>query len=139
MSKHSDICEQLYASSLQDIKWQPFDREATLIFNQDNASLELRLRGVHLFCFRQSLSKYDEPFGKECHVQLVHIQQQNQFMSSFLNGELNFLSNVIIYDSSGVPQDHASFHNPQHLLIVCMRGDLDVICEEITLMNSRDE
>ena len=131
MPKTPNISELLYGRALHDIRWRPFDREADLVF--DESAVILRLSGLHMFCFRQSLLGPEQAFGRECYVHLVQVHPESEFLNAFLNKRLSFSSDVGVYDCSGnIPEDYA-FRPPQHVLVVCGRGHLDAICDEVSI------
>ena len=110
MPKTPNITELLYGRALHDVRWRPFDREADLVF--DESAVILRLSGLHMFCFRQSLFGPEQAFGRECHVHLVQVLSESELLDAFLNKRLGFTSDVGVYDSSANIPDDDAFHTP---------------------------
>jgi hypothetical protein len=93
----------------------------------------VRLAGVHMLCFRQSLRRLSQPLGSGCFAHLVDVQSDSDLLNAFLEERLPLSSHIVAYDTSGNSRAHRAFRRPQHVLIVCESGHIDAICEDVSI------
>jgi hypothetical protein len=123
------------AAALTNIRWEPFRREALLVFSGDSSGKEeisLKLTGVHFFATRQSLfggATMNHP--RERNVRYFEISQSSPFLRQFINGEIRQTGEIFLYDTHNRPAEDPCFKRPFHVNVVCSDGILDVICEDV--------
>jgi hypothetical protein len=134
MSPLSDFSKRVYGKSLHDVHWKLFDRGAVLVFGDAAPEITLRVAGIHLMAFRQSLlgpQLLESPgFGAECYIHYFNVHLDSELLQDFLDKRLRFPCDVELYDLHGRRgTSTGQFDKPLHVCLLCAAGALDIICE----------
>jgi hypothetical protein len=141
-----DIVEKVYTilagdePYLIEVKWQPCSTRAELVLLLGCHAARLLLDGVHFFGTRQSMvgrDQYRPPSYESREDWGVHyfdILPNSPFLTAFLDNRLGFSGRVMLYDKHGNQSgDSLPSTKPVHVALYSGGGDLDIVCEMVTL------